>query len=176
MLSTGVRCGAPLSPRPLGEGPRAGVCDQGGKVSAPSSLRPVAWPGLAGKACVSDKWGQPALCPARPVLTVLSLQPGSLQVRLRASMLSGTRAGKWPDPLRVASTDCDGGCQPPRPGALPWGPGGMLLGVQNPGNPRRLPATQLEPAGGNGGSIPHVGLTKGVQEGRGKRKKKAKGE
>ena len=46
------------------------------------------------------------------------------------------------------------------------------MGVQNPESPRGLLATQLEPAGGNGGV---VGLTKGFWEGRGKRKKKAKG-
>lgn len=35
-----------------------------------SSTAPLGqWPGLAGKVCVSDEWGQPTPCPVHPLLS-----------------------------------------------------------------------------------------------------------
>lgn len=151
----------------LGYGPRVG------RSLGHSSLRLMAWPGLAWLerlVFLTNGASQPHALLSCPVLTVLSLGRGSLQVRLRASILSGTRACRSPGlrfqvagatgSLRGGEDTLDGRCQTVSPGALPWEHGAE--------GSRGLWASlaSREEAGRA------WGFRKGIREGTGKRKQK----
>lgn len=94
MLNKGVWCGVPL-------GERNGVGTRVGRSSAHSSLRPMAWPGLAWQGrlvFLTNEDSQPHALSVLSclVLTVPSSGPGSLQVRLRASTPNRTQASRSP--------------------------------------------------------------------------------
>lgn len=64
---------------PLQKGGLVEVGDQVGPQLSAEALG-LAWPALAVKVRVSDKWGQSILCPVCPALFCPVPRPGSLQV------------------------------------------------------------------------------------------------
>lgn len=146
-----------------------------GRSSDHSSLRPLTWPGLAGKVCVSDKWGQPTPSPAYPVLTVPSPGLGSLQVRLRASIAGSTQICRSPG--LGFQVDAQAACvwrgHTGMVGAswsVCWSPAlGVCWGAR-PKEPQKAVGDQSQQEGREEG----VGLRKGFQEGRAEREEEAK--